>query len=80
MENCEYAILTEARQGIEELDAIRVSDGISYAKVSRDAGTPDTGQQYYRMMKRKDIRLSRFLGFAKAIGCDVVLIRRGKAE
>ena len=80
MESCEYAILTEARQGIEELDAIRVNEGISYAKVARVAGTPDTGQQYYRMMKRKDVRLSCFLGFAKAIGCEVVLIRRGKAE
>lgn len=80
MENCEYAILTGAKQGIDELDAIRVDKGVSYARVTRDAGVNDTGQQYYRMMRRKDVRLSCFLGFAKAVGCDVVLIRRGKAE
>ena len=80
MEKCEYAVLKEARQGIDELDAARVDAGISYARITRAAGVNDTGQQYYRMMKRRDVRLSCFLGFANAVGCDVVLIRRGKAE
>lgn len=81
MDKLEYLVLTESEPAVSEVEAARVEKGVSIAGVSRKAEMPDTGQQYLRMRKKKDVALGRFIRFADALGYDVVMVKRkGEAE
>lgn len=80
MEHGEYAVIRTARDGVDELDRLRVKQGISQAEISKRADTPDTGQQYQRMFGSGDIKLSKYLRFLKAVGCELILSHREERD
>ncbi len=66
-----------ARDGVDELDALRRDAGISQMKISDLADTPDVGQQYARMFGRGDVMLSKYLRFLRALGLRLAIIQEG---
>lgn len=70
-------IIQTARDGVDELDALRRAQGISQMKISDLADTPDVGQQYARMYGRGDVMLSKYLRFLRSIGCKLAIIQEG---
>ena len=80
MQRVLYHIIQTARDGVDELDAVRREKGISQMKISDLADTPDVGQQYARMYGRGDVMLSKYLRFLRSVGCKLVIIREGSDE
>ena len=76
MKQLTYSIIRTARECIDELDELRREQGLSQMDISRLADMPDVGQQYYRMYKRGDVTVSKFLKFLKATGYDMVIMKR----
>jgi len=74
----EYHIIQTARDGVDELDALRREQGISQMKISDLADTPDVGQQYARMYGRGDVMLSKYLRFLRSLGCKLMIIKEGE--
>lgn len=65
-----------ARDAVDTLDELRRGQGISQLQISLIANTPDYGQQYARMYGSGDVKLSKFLRFLRAVGCDLVIVQR----
>ena len=78
MKQVSYALIQTAREGIEELDRIRIEEGITQMGISEMADMPDTGKQYSRMYGGGDVKLSKYLRFLSAVGCDLMIVKRGK--
>ena len=70
-------IIQTARDGVDELDAMRRRRGISQMKISDLADAPDVGQQYARMYGRGDVMLSKYLRFLRSVGCKLAIIQEG---
>ena len=68
-------IIQTARDGVDELDAIRRECGITQMRISDLADTPDVGQQYARMYGRGDVMLSKYLRFLRSVGCKLAIVR-----
>jgi hypothetical protein len=71
-----YAVIQTAREGIQELDRVRIQQGITQMEISERADMPDTGRQYSRMYGGGDVKLSKFLRFARALGLDLMIVKR----
>ena len=80
MKRIDYHIIQTARDGVDELDHVRMRNGISQAGISKLADTPDTGQQYLRMFGSGDVKLSKYLRFLHAVGCDLIITERGRED
>ena len=76
MRRLEIIELQTARDAVDELDILRREQGLSQMGISHKADMPDEGQQYYRMFRSGDVRISKFLRFARALGYELMLIRR----
>lgn len=70
-------IIQTARDGVDELDALRRAQGISQMRISDLADAPDVGQQYARMYGRGDVMLSKYLRFLRSLGCKLAIIQEG---
>lgn len=70
-----YHVIQTARDGVDELDSVRREQGISQMKISDLANTPDVGQQYARMYRSGDVKLSQYLRFLRPLGCRLAIIR-----
>ena len=70
-----FAVITTARDGVDELDRTRREKGLSQMDISHMAEMPDEGMQYCRMYKSGDIKISKFLRFLKALGCNLVIMK-----
>lgn len=68
-------IIQTARDGVDELDALRREKGISQMRISDLADTPDVGQQYARMYGRGDVMLSKYLRFLRSLGCRLAIVQ-----
>lgn len=75
MKQVSYHIIQTARDGVDELDALRRAQGISQMRISDLANTPDVGQQYARMYGRGDVMLSKYLRFLRSIGYKLAIIQ-----
>ena len=69
-------VIRTAREGINCVDAERTCNGMTQMSISDAANAGDTGQQYSRMWRSGDCRLSVFLRFARAAGYDIILSKR----
>lgn len=78
MKDLSYHIIQTARDGVDELDALRREQGISQMMISDLADTPDVGQQYARMYGRGDVMLSKYLRFLRALGCKLLILKEGE--
>ena len=76
MKHVPYHIIQTARDGVDQLDAVRREQGISQMKISELANTPDVGQQYARMYGSGDVMLSKYLRFLRALGCELVIAKK----
>lgn len=76
MKKLEYSVIRTARDGVDELDEQRRMLNISQMSISELADMPDTGQQYARMYKSGDVKLSKYLKFLRATGLKLVLMRK----
>ena len=76
MRQFNYSVVQTAREGIEELDRLRIEKGITQMEISELADMPDTGKQYSRMYGGGDVKLSKYLRFLSAVGCDLMIIKR----
>lgn len=76
MKKLEYSVIRTARDGVDELDEQRRMLNISQMSISELADMPDTGQQYARMYKSGDVKLSKYLKFLRAAGLKLVLMRK----
>jgi len=76
MQRFSYSVIRTARFAVDELDRIRRDQNISQMKISELADSPDVGQQYARMYGSGDAMLSKFLRFARALGYELVMIKR----
>ena len=72
-----FHIIQTARDGVDELDALRREKGISQMQISDMADAPDVGQQYARMYGRGDVMLSKYLRFLRSVGCKLAIIQDG---
>lgn len=72
--------LDGASDGVEILMDARTKQNLTMKDLSMDAGVPDTGQCYRRMVRAKDAKLGAFGKFARALGYELYLVERGKAE
>jgi len=79
MQRFSYSVIRTARFAVDELDRIRRDQNISQMKISELADSPDVGQQYARMYGSGDAMLSKFLRFARALGYELVMIKREDA-
>jgi len=70
-----YSTINTARDGVNELDRLRLEEKMSQMKISQLADMPDDGTQYYRMYKSGDIKISKFLRFLKALGYQLVIMK-----
>ena len=75
MKHMDYHIIQTARDGVDELDALRREQGISQMKISDLADTPDVGQQYARMYGRGDVMLSKYLRFLRSLGYRLMIVK-----
>ena len=80
MKTMSLHIIQTARDGVDELDALRRAQGISQMKISDLADTPDVGQQYARMYGRGDVMLSKYLRFLRSVGCRLAIIQEVEAN
>ena len=80
MKTVGFHIIQTARDGVDELDALRREKGISQMKISDLADTPDVGQQYARMYGRGDVMLSKYLRFLRSLGCRLAIIQEDDAD
>jgi len=76
MRRLEIIELNTARDAVDELDRLRRREGLSQMAISHIADMPDEGQQYYRMYRSGDVRISKFLRFARALGYELIMIRK----
>ena len=76
MQRFSYSVIRTARFAVDELDRIRRDQNISQMKISELADSPDVGQQYARMYGSGDAMLSKFLRFARALGYELVMIKK----
>lgn len=76
MKTLNFAVITTAREGVDELDKVRREQGLSQMEISHRADMPDEGTQYYRMYKSGDVKISKFLRFLKAAGYDLLIMKR----
>lgn len=79
MQRFSYSVIRTARFAVDELDRIRRDQNISQMKISELADSPDVGQQYARMYGSGDAMLSKFLRFARALGYELVMIKKDDA-
>lgn len=79
MQQFKYSVIRTARFGVDELDRIRRSQNISQRMISEMADAPDVGQQYARMYGSGDAMLSKFLRFARALGYELVMVKKEDA-
>ena len=70
-------IVKDAREAIDFLDEVRREKRLSYKRIS--VGMPGTGQRYYRMYSKDDVRLSWFIQFLDTVGYDMIIQRREEA-
>ena len=75
-----FRIIQTARDGVDELDALRREKGISQMRISDLADTPDVGQQYARMYGRGDVMLSKYLRFLRSVGCKLAIVREDEGQ
>lgn len=75
MQRFEFHIIQTARDGVDELDALRREQGISQMKISDLADTPDVGQQYARMYRGGDVTLSKYLRFLRSLGYKLAIVK-----
>jgi len=71
-----FSVIRTARDGIDELDKVRRDQGLSQMAISHMADMPDDGMQYYRMYKSGDVKISKFLRFLRAVGYEVMIMRK----
>ena len=76
MQKIEYRVIRTARDGVDELDEQRRQQNLSQMSISEIAEMPDTGQQYFRMYKSGDVKLSKFLRYLRAVGMTLVMMRK----
>lgn len=76
MKQIQYSVIHTARDGVDELDRLRREQGLSQMGISILADMPDEGQQYYRMYRSGEVKLSKFLKFLKAAGYELILIKK----
>lgn len=75
MNRIEYRVIRTARDGVDELDEQRRQRNLTQMSISEMADMPDTGQQYARMYKSGDVKLSKFLKYLRAAGLKLVMMR-----
>lgn len=76
MKQITYSVIRTARDGVDELDSLRREQGISQMQMSEQADMPDIGQQYARMYKSGDVKISKFLRFLHAIGYELAVFKK----
>ena len=76
MKQITYSVIHTARDGVDELDRLRQEQGLSQMGISILADMPDVGQQYCRMYRAGEVKLSKFLRFLKVLGYELVLIKK----
>ncbi len=76
MQTVNYAVIQTAREGIQELDRIRIQQGITQMEISELADMPDTGRQYSRMYGGGDVKLSKYLRFLRVLGFELVIAKK----
>ena len=69
-----YFVVTDGKEAVTALDGERRARKMT--KLAASAREKDTGQQYNRMLKRYDVRLSAFIRYLDVIGYDMVLVER----
>jgi uncharacterized protein (DUF1786 family) len=69
-----YFVVTDGKVAVTALDDERRARKMT--KLAASAREKDTGQQYNRMLKRNDVRLSAFIRYLDVIGYDMVLVER----
>ena len=75
MEQYSFTVIRTAREGVNVLDQARCEKGLSQMAISELADVPDVGQQYYRMYRSGDVRISKFLRFLKVLGYKLVIMK-----
>ena len=76
MKRIESRVIRTARDGVDELDEQRRLRNMTQMGISELADMPDTGQQYARMYKSGDVKLSKYLKYLRAAGLTLVLMRK----
>lgn len=76
MGQIQFSVIQTAREGVDELDRLRREMGLSQMGISQLADMPDEGQQYYRMYRSGEVKLSKFLKFLKVTGYELILIKK----
>lgn len=71
-----YSVIRTARDGVDELDRLRLEQGLTQMAISHMADMPDDGMQYYRMYKSGDVKISKFLRFLKAAGYELMIMKK----
>ena len=71
MGQIQFSVIQTAREGVDELDRLRREMGLSQMGISQLADMPDEGQQYYRMYRSGEVKLSKFLKFLKVTGYEL---------
>lgn len=80
MNKFSYHVIRSARDGIDTLDAERRRLGMSQMGISAMADTPDVGQWYARMWGSGDVKMSKFLRFARAAGYEIVMVKKEELD
>lgn len=76
MKQIVYSVIHTARDGVDQLDKARREQGLSQMGISHLADMPDEGQQYYRMYRSGEVKLSKFLKFLKATGYELMIVKQ----
>lgn len=76
----QYHVIQTARDGVDELDRVRVKNNVTQMRISEMADAPDTGQQYARMFKSGDVMLSKYLRFLRAMGYELIMVKKGAMD
>ena len=76
MKQINLAVISTARDGVDALDRLRREQGLSQMDISHMAEMPDEGMQYCRMYKSGDIKFSKFLRFLRAVGYELMIMKK----
>lgn len=74
MEKVENVVQT-ARAGIDMIERERRERGLSLYRICDLADAPDH-RKFWRMVRGGDVKLSWFIRYARAIGYEMVLVRK----
>lgn len=77
MGRVEHAVQT-ARAGIDIIERERRERGLSLYCICDIADAPDN-RKFWRMVRGGDVKLSWFIRYARAIGYELMLVKRDEA-